>query len=193
MSIPVVMRNPSRLLVAAFLLFGLAACDSAVLSDNVVVLRPAITAGTDGTPVRFSFQASDVGVGNLTDVRCNCELDVADYLSDRGFTKSDITSATLESAKLVMRFPISERIDFLNQAILKFRAPGNSATEVARQMTFPDARVVTLTPQSGRDVSGFMDDSAFEPILQIDPASLQAGGDYAIDLELTLRLELRAN
>jgi hypothetical protein len=187
------MRNPARLFVAALLLVGLAACDSAALSDNVVVLRPEVSAGSDGTPVRFSFQASEVPTGRLTDILCNCALDVADYLSDRGFTKSDIVSATLESARLVMLFPISERLDFLDQAILKFQAPGNSVTEVAEQVTFPQAREVTLTPQSGRDIAGFLDESTFEPILQIDAASLQAGGDYEIGLVLTLRLELLAD
>lgn len=181
-------RFPFLILVA--LTVSLAACDSAVGGADSVFLNAELSADTDGDPVRFVFESSEVQTGRLMDVECDCELDVTEFLADRGFSKNDIISATVKSARLVMLFPISERLNFLDEAILKMRAPGNSITEVARQGSFGETREVALEPLTGRDVSGFMDNSSFEPILQIDAATLQAGASYEIGLVLEIRLEL---
>ncbi|MFT4605859.1 MAG: hypothetical protein ACI9W4_002604 [Rhodothermales bacterium] len=177
-------------LVSFCLLLLISGCDSAVSGVDSVFLTAELSTDIQSSPVRFVFEGSAVQTGRLTDVSCDCQLDVADYLSARGFTKEDILSATIASARLVMLFPISERLDFLDTAILKLTASGNSVTEVAQQSTFPQAREVELTPLAGRDVAGFLDDSTFAPILQIDAASLQAAADYEIGLVLEIRLEL---
>ncbi|NNE69630.1 MAG: hypothetical protein HKN29_04615 [Rhodothermales bacterium] len=176
--------------VFLLLLLGLTACDSAVGGADSVFLTAELSTDLDGDPVRFVFESADVQTGRLTDVSCDCELDVTEFLADRGFSRDDIISATVASGRLVMLFPISERLDFLDEAILKLQAPGNSVTEVAQQSAFGETREVALDPLPGRDVAGFMDDSAFEPILQIDAAALQAGESYEIGLVLEIRLEL---
>lgn len=178
------------LLILLALTVSLTACDSAVSGAESVFLNAELSTDTDGDPVRFVFESSDVQTGRLIDVECSCELDVTEFLADRGFSKDDIISATLKSGRLVMLFPISERLNFLDEAILKLRAPGNSITEVAQQSSFGETREVPLEPLSGRDVAGFLDNSSFEPILQIDAASLQAGASYEIGLVLEIRLEL---
>lgn len=185
------MRRLSGLLLP-LLLIGLTGCDSAVSGDDPIVLTAEVSTGADGSPIRFGFVADDVQVGRLTDITCGCDLDVADFLADRGFTKGDLISATVQGARLRMLFPIQEQIDFLDQAILKLRSSGNSVTEVAEQTTFPAAAEATLIPRQGRDVAGFVSASTFEPILQIDAGELLAGRDYEIGLVLTIRMELEA-
>jgi hypothetical protein len=177
-------------LVSLCLLLLLAGCDSGLSGVDSVFLTAELSTDTDASPIRFAFEGGAVQTGRLTDVSCDCELDVAAFLADRGFTKADILSATIESARLVMLFPISERLDFLDTAILKLTASGNSVTEVAQQSTFSQTREVELTPLTGRDIAGFLDDSTFAPILQIDAARLQATADYEIGLVLDIRLEL---
>jgi hypothetical protein len=177
-------------LLAVVLMVTAGGCDSVVTGDNIVVLNPEISSDVDGAPIRFTFSADDLVTGRLTDIQCNCQLDVESYLVGQGFAKSDIVSASIASARLVMLFPISERLDFLDQAILKLQAPGNSVTEIASQSIFPESREVSLDPQTGRDISGFMDRSTFQPILQIDAIRLVAGADYEIGVVLKLRLEV---
>ncbi len=177
-------------LVSFCLLLLISGCDSGLSGVDSVFLTAELSTDTQASPIRFTFEGGAVETGRLTDVSCGCQLDVAAYLADRGFSKADILSATISSARLVMLFPISERLDFLETAILKLTAPGNSVTEVAQQSTFPQAREVELTPLAGRDVAGFLDDSTFAPILQIDASRLQAAADYEIGLVLEIRLEL---
>ena len=153
-------------------------------------LTAELSTDTQASPIRFTFEGGAVQTGRLTDVSCGCQLDVGDFLADRGFTKADVLSATIKSARLVMLFPISERLDFLDTAILKLSASGNSVTEVAQLSAFPQAREVELTPLAGRNVAGFLDDSTFAPILQIDASRLQASAEYEIGLVLEIRLEL---
>ncbi len=187
------MRSLARLsaiVLAVSLAVTTTGCDAVVTGEDIVVLNPEISSDTDGAPIRFTFASADLQTGRLTDISCGCSLDVESYLSSQGFAKSDIVSASIQSARLVMLFPISERLDFLDQAILKLQAPGNSVTEVASQTIFPQSREVALEPQQGRDIAGFMDNSSFQPILQIDAASLIPDAEYEIGVILNLRLEV---
>lgn len=184
------MRRPLPLSALALLaVLSMAGCDAALTSDTVV-LSSQISTDSNGRPIRFGFAAGSVSTGRLVDISCGCTVDIGAFLADRGFAKTDIVSATVTSARLVMLFPISERINFLNQAILKFQASGNSATEVANLSTFPDSREVNLTAQSSRNVAGFLDGSGFQPTLQIDAARLINGADYEIGLVMDIRIEV---
>lgn len=179
-----------RLLLVVLIGGVLAGCDSAVSGEETIVLTAEVSTDDQGDPIRFTFQADDYETGRLADVQCGCSLDLGEFLADRGFTKADIVSATVQAARLRMLFPIQERLDFLNRAILKLEASGNSVTEIAELEDFPASAEASLTPRSGRDVAGFVDDGSFEPILQIDPARLLAGREYEIGLVLTIRVEV---
>jgi hypothetical protein len=175
------------LLAAALLLTG---CDTNSLGGDSVFLTQTISEDINGGDIIFSFSANDVEEGRLVDLSCDCTLDVEDFLNDQGFTKAELVSATVQSARLVMLFPTSEQLDFLDQAILKLDAPGVSVTEVANLTGFPSAREVNMQTLTSRDVASFLDGSGFEPILQIEPANLTADEDYELSVILTIRMEL---
>ncbi len=180
----------SCLVLAAALLL-VSGCDSSSPGEGgTLVLRPEVSEDVEGDDISFSFSSDGFPVGQLTDVDCDCRIDLGPYLESQGFTKADILSATVESARLVMLFPISEQLDFLDQAILKFEADGLSATEVANGGPFPAAREATLTVLPNRDIAGFLTRSDFRAILQIDAGTLEPGEDYEVALVMTLRLEL---
>ncbi|MBO6575293.1 MAG: hypothetical protein JJ896_07760 [Rhodothermales bacterium] len=178
------------ILPTLFLAVLLAGCDSTTGPDDLVVLTAEVSADGDGNPIRFTFDSDDLQTGRLADILCSCSLEIDEFLESRGFTRTDLVSANVESVRLRMLFPIQERLDFLDRAILKLRASGNSVTEVAEQDTFPEAAEAPMTPRPGRDVAGFVAQDSFEPLLQIDPSRLIAGREYEIGLVLTLRLEL---
>ena len=175
------------LLVGALLLAG---CDSSSSGGDTIFLNHELTEDISGSPITLAFSADEVTTGRLQDITCNCELDVADFLDVQGFSKSDIVSARLEAADIVMLFPVNENVDFLDQAILKLTAPGISPTEVANTCSFPSSRTGSMNVLPNRDIASFLDRPAFGLILQIDPATLRAGQNYQMSLVLTMRLEV---
>lgn len=180
----------SALLVLVVGLTALSGCDSALTDPDVVILTHELTRSGDGSPVRFSFDADDVTVGQSTVLRCGCTVDLDPWLASQGFSRDDLVAATVQSATLTKISPPLERLDFLDSAVLRFEAAGLQATEVATRSVFPDAIDVALNPVAGRSVLAFASRDEFEPVLVIEAADLQAGALYELDVEVTLRLEL---
>ncbi len=184
-------RMPLRWLPVLLLLGGvLAGCDAAGEETRTLVLQPEVLEDRQGRDISFTFMSDAFPVGQLEDIACGCAIDLGPYLQAQGFSKADIVSARLESARLVLLFPISERFDFLDEAILKFEADGLSATEVANRSEFPASREVELNVLANRDVTGFLVRNDFEVILQIDARALEPSEDYEMVLVMTFRLEV---
>ena len=176
-------------LVIAFVLV-LSGCDTNSLSGESIFLSYEISEDADGEDIIFAFSTDDIQTGRLVDLRCDCTVDVGEFLQSQGFSKSELVSARLESAQIVMLFPTSEQVDFLDDAILKLSAPGISPTEVANQSSFPAARQVTMQVLANRDVASFLDSSGFEPILQIEAGELLDDDDYQLSVIFRVRMEL---
>lgn len=183
------LRSAGLLLAAALL--ALTGCDSGLTDPDVVILNHELTRSGDGSAVSFAFNANNVTVGQTAVLRCGCTVDLDPWLASQGFTRADIVDATVKSATLTMLFPVTERVSFLDNAILRFEAAGLQPSEVATRSSFPDARETSLTPVSGRSVAAFASKDEFEPVLVIDAASLKAGADYEMTVSVTLRLELQ--
>lgn len=175
------------LLMTALIVMG---CDSGSSGGDTIFLRHELTEDIGGSPITLAFSADDLSTGRLQDIVCDCELDIASFLDIQGFSKSDIVSARLEAAEIVMLFPVNENVDFLDQAILKLTAPGISPTEVANTSSFPSSRTGSMNILPNRDIASFLDRPTFGLILQIDPATLRAGQDYQMSLVLDMRLEV---
>ncbi|GIV59492.1 MAG: hypothetical protein KatS3mg043_0581 [Rhodothermaceae bacterium] len=182
-----VLRFPVLAVLALLLLTG---CDSVGEEGGTIVLRPEVSEDAEGRDISFRFVSDGFPVGQLRDVSCDCEVDLGPFLQDQGFSKADLVSARLESARLVMLFPIDEQFDFLDQAILKFEADGLSATEVANRSGFPAAREATLNVLPNRDVTAFLTRNDFEVILQINARELVPSEEYEMALVMTFRLEV---
>lgn len=180
--------RPFFLLAMATLI--IAGCDSASPGGDTIFLTHELTEEIGGEPITLSFSADDVATGRLQDIDCDCELDIASFLDVQGFSKSDIVSARLEAAEIVMLFPVNENVDFLDQAILKLTASGISPTEVANTSSFPASRTGSMNILPNRDIASFLDRPTFGLILQIDPASLRAGQNYQMSLVLKMRMEV---
>jgi len=183
-------RFRRALVVFVFSAFVLAfsGCDSGSNGDNILTLQIEVSEDMNGKDIDFTFASDTFQTGRLEDVPCGCNIEIDAFLESRGFTKSDIQSARLKSARLVMLFPVSERLDFLSQAILKFESDGLSATEVANQSSFPSAREAGLTILSNRDITSFLTRSNFKAILQIDAQRLLPAEDY--DMALVMEIEM---
>ncbi len=184
-----VIRTPFHflLLVTALLVMG---CDSSSSGGDTIFLNHELTEDISGSPITLAFSADDVATGRLQDIACDCELDIASFLDVQGFSKSDIVSARLEAVEIVMLFPVNERVDFLDQAILKLTAPGISPTEVANTSSFPSSRTGSMDILPNRDIASFLDRPTFGLILQINPATLRAGQNYQMSLILDVRMEV---
>lgn len=174
------------------LLLGLAAlagCDTVNDTPDAIILTREFDETAGGSPIRFGFDANAVTVGETVTLRCGCTIDVEDFLSVNGFAPADLVFAAVQQSGIALRFPVSERLDFLQSAVLRFEAPGLSSTEVASGSSFTSTREADLNPIPNRDVRAFAAKGAFEPVLQIRAGDLQAGARYEIDLSVTLRLE----
>ena len=180
-------RLPFILLIAVLIFSG---CDAADPGADTVFLTYEITQDVNGDPIALDFEAGSIQTGRLQDLDCNCQLDIGSYLTSQGFSKSEIVSATLQSAQIVMLFPVNENVSFLDQAILKLTASGISATEVANTSSFPASRTANMTVLPNRDIGSFLDRPSFGLILQIDPERLLDAQDYEMSLVMTVRLEL---
>lgn len=165
-------------------------CDADALSNDSVYLTHEFSTTSTGQSIRFTFTSDDVTANRLNDISCGCTLNIHDYITEQGFSPSDLVSATLVSADVIMLFPITKKINFLNQAILKFTAPGTSATEVANLSSFPATREASLVVLPNRDIATFLERANFGAILQLDPKTLGANESYDFSVILKVRLEL---
>jgi hypothetical protein len=89
-----------------------------------------------------------------------------------------------------MLFPITKKVDFLSQAILKFTSAGNSVTEVANLSSFPATREVSLVVLPNRNIAAFLESANFGAILQLDPSTLGADESYDFSIIIKVRLKL---
>lgn len=184
------LNRRSFLIPAVAAILFLTGCDSDSLGDDTIFLTHEFTADASGEPITFSFSSSEVETGRLQDISCNCTIDVGSFLATQGFSKTDIVSATLQSAELVMLFPISTQLNFMSQAILKLTATGVSPTEVANRPSLPGSRQAQLTVLTNRDISTFLEKESFGAILQIQPNTLTAGQNYEMSIILRVRMEV---
>ncbi len=177
------------LILMPFALF-LSSCDTVSPNSDTIFLNHEFSTDAANSSIRFTFSSNDVSTNRLNDISCNCSININKYLQEQGFQASDLVSATLVKADVIMLFPISKKINFLNQAILKFTASGVSATEVANVSSFPATREVSMNVLPNRDISTFLERPNFGAILQLDPSTLGTNEAYDLSIILKVRLEL---
>jgi len=177
------------LILMPFALF-LSSCDTVSPNSDTIFLNHEFSTDGANSSIRFTFSSNNVSTNQLNDISCNCSINIHKYLQEQGFEASDLVSATLVKADVIMLFPISKKINFLNQAILKFTATGVSATEVANVSSFPATREVSMNVLPNRDISTFLERPNFGAILQLDPATLGTNEAYDLSIILKIRLEL---
>lgn len=136
----------------------------------------------------FSFDADAASIGRLTDLVSLSSANVEAALARSGaYTRAQITGARVRKATLEVMFPVRERVDFLQQVVLKLDAPNLSPLEVGEQNTFSStADEVDFSIRPNRDISSFLTSESFTAILSVTPRRLEAGERYQLALILTL-------
>jgi hypothetical protein len=172
-------------LLLAFMLV-LSGCDTAAPGTDSVFL----TFEVGGNGARFAFQGDGIQTGRLVDLDCGCSYSVSDFLADQGFSTSEIVSATLQEATVRTVFPIGAPLTYLNTVILKLDAPGLSTIEIAESTVLPATEQTSLTVRPNRDIASYLDRASFQPILQIDAASLDSGESYDLAVRFSIRIEV---
>jgi len=177
--------------VAAFILLMLVlqGCDT-TSSDNAIVFNKV-----NIPEFRFEFPGDMLSEGQALELTTSVRVDLTDEL-DRlgGFTKDDVIGATVQSAQLFQGFPVTQKLGYLDQAIVKLVATSPArVTEVADVTNPDDLREVDMSLIANRDVSTYVKSSEFTAVLQITPGStsgINPDESYTLAVLLTMRIEV---
>lgn len=169
-------------LLFVLLTLSITGCDTTSSPD------PSSTVTVIVDDLFFSFDADAASVGRLTDLVSLSSANVDAALARSGaYTRAQITGARVRKATLEVMFPVRERVDFLQQVVLKLDAPNLSPLEVGEQNTFSStADEVDFSIRPNRDISSFLTSESFTAILSVTPRRLEAGERYQLALILTL-------
>lgn len=165
--------------VSLLLLWMTSGCDGLVdpVGDSIFLTSPA---------QEFCFRFTGVTAGGSKSILSANSIDLGAYLQQQGFTRSDVISATVQSAEISLLFPIDETLSMLDRASVSLRAGGEAA--VASAEAFSDARRADLTV-SGADVAGIVQAATFQAVLQLAGARTVAE-DIEISVSLRFRIEV---
>ena len=169
-------------LLFVLLTLSITGCDTTSSPD------PSSTVTVIVDDLFFSFDADAASIGRLTDLVSLSSANVEAALARSGaYTRAQITGARVRKATLEVMFPVRERVDFLQQVVLKLDAPNLSPLEVGEQNTFSStADEVDFSIRPNRDISSFLTSESFTAILSVTPRRLEAGERYQLALILTL-------
>jgi hypothetical protein len=177
--------------VAAFVLVltVLQGCDSASTDDSIVLNRVEVP------EFRFEFDGDVLSEGQALELTTSVRVDLTGELDGQGgFTKDDVVAATVQSAQLFQGFPVTQKLGYLDQAIVKLVTVSPArVTEVADVTNPDDLREVDMTPIANRDVSTYVKAAEFTAVLQITPGStigIDPDESYTLAVLLELRVEV---
>ena len=169
-------------LVSGVALLVLAGCDT---TSEPVVLSVTETVGFDFT------SETAMMMGQVTSINGDGRIDLTEKLRRDGFSKAEVLGAFVESAELDIQAPIGVNLDFLNEATLQIEASGLSETTVATENDPPaTSDPAPMDVRAGTDISSYVAAPSFGLILQIDPAELEDGQDYELEVVIRIRVEL---
>ena len=176
---------PQRLALAGSLaLLTLAGCSEDLVGGG----EPVILSFTEEVQFEFTSEAAMM-MGQTTEIPASDRIDLAEEMRRQGFGKAEVLSATVESARLQVQFPLGVNADFLNAATLQIEAAEQPGATVATQTDFPSAREATLDVRAGENVIGYVTAPDFGLVLEVDPAELQNEEDYQLQLTIQFRVE----
>ena len=174
-------RWPALLLSAALMALVGGGCDAA--DDEAVILTTEET-------FFFSFDADDVSDGAPLSLVSEGRADLGPFLSSRGFTKAEITTVLVASARLEVLRPINENVDVLGSVILEVEAEG-ADREVAQQARLSAGDDdVELEVLPNRNIATFVRNGDFGAIVTIEPRDPTPGETYELGVVMNLRIEL---
>ena len=177
------MRLSRFLSVAALaaLLLLLPACDTVgeIGNENVILTRDATFA--------FDFQV-DAPQASLRATSTN-QVDLAGQLE--GFTKAEILSATVTSARLTRIQPVrADLSELMNAATLELTASGASATSIAQLASPPASAEAQLTITGSPAVTSHVKASSFGAALTFTNLAVPSLGVYRFEATVRLRIEV---
>lgn len=182
------MRSRGGATLLAVLL--LAGCDSS--TDPTARSITLTTNGGDLLQLDFTFSGADHPSNMLDDYTSDNAIDLSSFLSSKGgFRKSEILSARVKSAQILMVKPVQADVDLIQDVVLKLKTDNLSSIEVAEQSSFPAGqREQALNVRPNRNISSFVRADNFSAILTMTPGTLNPTTSYEISVLLELELEV---
>lgn len=177
------------LFFAVFITLTGLGCDSGP-GDNRIILSHTFSDDVSGNPIRISFDGADVQAGEVRNVSCNCSLDVGLFLASRSFSKSELLSATITSAKIKSVFPIGERLDYLTMVSLILESSELPPKTVATRESFPSSQESALSTIPDVNTRDILASPEFSSALSIELDAVDASTQYQLSLEFTVELTL---
>lgn len=177
------MRIPRLIPLAALaaLLLFLPACDTVadLGNENVILTRD----------VTFSFDFMvDTPQAALRATSTN-QVDLSGQLE--GFTKAEILSATVTSARLTRVQPVrADLAELMDAVLLELTASGGSATTVAQQAGLPASAEGALTVSGSPGVTSHVKAPSFGAALTFTNLAVPALGIYRFEVTVRLRIEV---
>lgn len=171
---------------AILLLLALVGCDSAT-TDTIVL-------GDIRVDFEFAFAGGSLDTGQLQDVVSEGSFNISSQLSALGgFTLAEIVSGEVVDASIELVVPtfVGSGIDLraFNEVVLQVRG-GGTVREVASRSGFTADEPADLNVIRNRDISTILRGGTFDAVLQVDPAALDAGENYSLEVVLRLSVEV---
>lgn len=168
------------LLLVAFAVF-LASCDAVTTPDPITLQAKTVA-------FRFEFDSAGLQPGETVDVQSTESVDMGPLLSNDGFTKGEVLSASVTAVELERISPTSVDLDFLDQAALAFSASGITTRTIASSSALPGSRSAPLTLGS-TDVTAFVVAPAFRGVLSVVPDVVPQAG-FVLRANVTFRIQV---
>jgi len=175
---------PAFAVVVFLLVVG--GCDSAT-TDTIIL-------GDIRADFEFEFDGADLVTDQLQDIASQATFNIAPQLSSLGgFTLAEIVSGRVVNASIELVIPtfVGSGIDLraFNEVVLQLRS-GGTVREVASRTGFTDQEPAALNVITNRDISTILSGGAFDAVLQVDPATLDASEQYSLEVVLKLSVEV---
>ena len=134
------------------------------------------------------FEFTNLASGASKIVVSTDTIDLDAFLSDEGFSKSEIIGAEVSDITVRLRFPGQENLSAIDRIILSLRA-GSTNTTIATSSALGSERSINI-PTSGNDIGRIVQAASFQAVLDITGAK-NISDDITLEVELDFNVELQ--
>jgi hypothetical protein len=168
-------------LLVAVLALGLASCDAAGPGDTFELEARRVT-------FQFTFDGGQLTTANLRDFTSSNQVDLRDYVRQRGFAPEDIVGARVQSgsARLRVGRPLQATVGSFSRAEIRTFQGTMAGATLATGTTFPTtgdtAQLIVQTSNFGNTVAS----GPFSAILALQGTSAALSGEYFVEVTLDI-------
>ncbi|MDZ4698112.1 MAG: hypothetical protein SH809_00280 [Rhodothermales bacterium] len=172
-------RLISRPVVLLAGVLALSGCE--VLEEvGVITLQPAT--------VEMSFRFSNTLTGITREVTSEETLSLDDVLADNQYTREEVVSARVTSARIRITTPFQETLEALSDIEVALQSTQRGPDIVATLTDSPDAKEATMNP-SGRAIGAYVEGGPFQGVLSLVGAK-DVDEDFLVFVTLTVEIDV---